>query len=210
MKISMIKISIFGVLVSLFSTNVVLAATQEESKESIDRFKVINNQVTPLFKTLFLSQEDRQRIDKQREAYLNPPVAEPKKELVKIEPEKLQGKTKPKKKRIYIPPKVAISAVIVKPDGSTIIRVNGKYDKSPSKHIKLDSYHANTDGVPITVNGKTQIVEVGTTLLTNKNKTIDTYKLKAQARKSAMPKTEQKAVNKRLEQVKILNADPQK
>lgn len=51
---------------------------------------------------------------------------------------------------------------------------------------------------------------MGTTLLTNKNKTVDTYKLEAQARKSAMPKTEQKAVKNRLEQVKILNADPKK
>jgi len=62
---------------------------------------------------------------------------------------------------------------------------------------------------PITVNGKTQVVPVGSTLLTHKNRLIDSYKLKAQARKQAMPKTEQKAVKQRLEQVQILKAQPQ-
>jgi hypothetical protein len=79
----------------------------------------------------------------------------------------------------------------------------------PSKHISVDSSHASSNGVPITVNGITKIVPVGSTLLTRKNKLIDSYKLKAQARKQAMPKTEQKAVSKRLEEVQILNAEPQ-
>lgn len=188
-------------LMSLSSIS--LAASQDAA---IETFQVQNNQVTPLFKTLFLSQEERMRIDKQREAYLNPPVKEPEKVITKVEPKKGDGK--PKKKRIYIPPQVAISAVIVKPDGSTIIRVNNKYDKSPSKHIDIDGSNANIDGVPITVNGKTQLVPVGSTLLTRKNKLIDSYKLKAQSRQNALPKTEQKAVKNRLDEVQILNAKP--
>lgn len=179
-------------------------ANESVKSEKIDKFSVQNNQVMPDFKTLFLSQQDRKKIDEQREAYLNPPI--PKKEE-KIEPVIAKAK-KPKKKRIYIPPKVAISAVIVKPDGSTIIRVNDKYNKSPSRHIKLDSQSASADGVPITVNGKTKVVPVGKTLLTRKNKLVDTYKLDAAARKQAMPKTEQKAVKQRLDQVKILNTPP--
>lgn len=182
-------------------------AETKTADSNIERFQVKNNQVTPLFKKLFLTQEDRQRIDKQREAYLHPPAKVPEKVIAKIEP-KAKGNGKPKKKRIYIPPKVAISAVIIKPDGSTIIRVNGKYNKPPSKYIQLDERQTNTDGVPITVNGKTKIVPVGTTLLTHRNKLIDTYKLDAQARKNALPKTEQKAVKNRLDQVKILNAEP--
>ena len=182
-------------------------AEPEENPEDIAKFSVQNNQVTPKFKTLFLTQENRIKIDKQREAYLNPPVPQKTEEkIAKVVPEKA---TKPKKKRIYIPPKVAISAVIIKPDGSTLIRVNDKYNQSPSKHIELDSAHASERGVPITVNGKTQVVPVGSTLLTRKNKLVDTYKLDAQARQRAMPKTEQKAVKERLEQVKILNAPPQ-
>jgi len=183
-----------------------------DNDAQIEKYSVINNQITPKFKTLFLSQEERIKIDKQREAYLNPPVKreeQPIIPLVKTVASGAKPKT-PKKKRIYIPSKVSISAVIVKPDGSTIIRVNDKYDKSPSKHITLDSRHATAEGVPITVNGKTQVVPVGSTLLTHKNRLIDSYKLKAQAKKQAMPKTEQKAVKQRLEQVQILNATPQK
>ena len=195
--ISVLCILVFGISVSQVS----LAET-DNAGSNIERFKVKNNQVTPLFKKLFLTQEERQRIDKQREAYLNPPAKEADKLIAKV------SDGKPKKKRIYIPPKVAISAVIIRPDGSTIIRVNGKYNKSPSKYIQLDERGTNTNGVPITVNGNTKIVPVGTTLLTHKNKLIDTYKLDAAARKKALPKTEQKAVKKRLDEVKILTADP--
>lgn len=194
----------FIMFFSSFFVMQTVSANESVKGETIDKFKVQNNQLTPEFKTLFLSQKDRKLIDEQRENYLNPPL--PKKEE-KIEPVVAKAK-KPKKKRIYIPPKVAISAVIVKPDGSTIIRVNNKYNKSPSKHIQLDSQSANANGVPITVNGKTQVVPVGKTLLTRKNKLVDTYKLDAAARKQAMPKTEQKAVKQRLDQVKILNTPP--
>ncbi|WEJ62110.1 hypothetical protein [Thiomicrorhabdus lithotrophica] len=205
-KNMLFKSTCLGCIVGISAFNMVYAADADFRDDSIEKFQVVNNQVTPLFKTLFLSQEARKKIDKQREAYLNPPVKVPEKKIAKVEPKSIDGK--PKKKRIYIPPKVAISAVIIKPDGSTIIRVNNKYDKSPSKHINLDTTKANTNGVPITVNGKTQVVPVGSTLLTRKNKLIDTYKLNAQSKKSAMPKTEQKAVKQTLEQVQILNAAP--
>lgn len=206
MKNSYFKlVVVFALSASVLTSNIGFAETKSDGV--IETFEVQNNQVTPLFKTLFLSQEERKRIDKQREAYLNPPIKEPEKVITKIEPKKTDAQ--PKKKRIYIPPKVEISAVIVKPDGSTIIRVNNKYNISPSKHIKVDNYAATTDGVPITVNGKTQIVPVGTTLLTQTNKLIDTYKLNTQARQNALPKTEQKAVKKRLDEVQILNAKPQ-
>jgi len=200
------KSAFMSCIVGLSAFNMACAADADLKDDSIEKFQVVNNQVTPLFKTLFLSQEARQKIDKQREAYLNPPARVPDKVVAKVEPKTIDGK--PKKKRIYIPPKVAISAVIIKPDGSTIIRVNNKYDKSPSKHINLDSKNTSTNGVPITVNGKTQVVPVGSTLLTRKNKLVDTYKLNAQSKKSAMPKTEQKAVKQTLEQVQILNAAP--
>lgn len=206
-----IKIKQTGLLLSLFllASNSVQAAqtvTEKlapvEGKSSAIAYPVINNQVSPYFKTLFLSQQQRQKIDEQRLKYLNPKLE---KDAEKIEPKKI---VKAKKKRIYIPPRVAISAVIVKPDGSTIIRVNNKYNQSPSKHINLDAKNASTNGVPITVNGKTQIVPVGSTLLTRKNKLVDTHKLDSAARKKQMPKTEQKAVKETLEQVQILNAKP--
>lgn len=205
MSIKLISL-ILGLGISVSSTVNVALADEKLDGNGIEKFGVVNNQVTPKFKTLFLSQEARIRIDKQREAYLNPPAPKVEEKIVKVAP---KDQAKPKKKRIYIPPKVAISAVIIKPDGSTLIRVNNKYDKSPSKHIQLDKNNASEKGVPITVNGKTKVVPVGSTLLTRKNKLVDTYKLEEQARKRAMPKTEQKAVKERLEQVKILNAKPE-
>ncbi len=193
-------------LLALMPLTISANQNTNSANQNIDKFSVQNNQVAPDFKTLFMSQEQRALIDKQREAYLNPPAPKKEEKIVKVQP---KDDGKPKKKRIYIPPKVAISAVIIKPDGSTLIRVNDKYNKSPSKHIQLDDRAASLNGVPITVNGKTKVVPVGKTLLTRKNKTVDTYKLKKAERKQAMPKTEQKAVKNRLDQVKILTAQPQ-
>jgi len=198
-KISLPFQLVLGIIFISLITSTSLA--EDVPKEAINKFNVLNDQVSPKFKTLFLTQEARLKIDKQREAYLNPPVAKKEEPILPIKKSK-----KPQKKRIYIPPKVAISAVIIKPDGSTLIRVNNKYNKSPSKHINLDQTNATSKGVPITVNGKTKIVPVGSTLLTRKNKLIDTYKIDAQARKKVMPKTEQKAVKETLKQVQILSA----
>ncbi len=149
---------------------------------------------------LFLSRETREKIDQQRAHYLNP-VEE--KETVKILPPS-SGKPKKKVKRIYIPPKVTVSAVIVMPDGSRLVRVNDKYNRSPSKHIKMDFSNSSSMGVPVMVQGREQLVPVGTTLLTRKNKLVKTYKLEQGKRKKLLPKTEQKAVKERLEQVRML------
>ncbi|QCU90687.1 hypothetical protein [Thiomicrorhabdus sediminis] len=173
--------------------------------EQADDLQQIQQRHSKGFKTLFLSVAERQKIDEQRLSYLNPKLVEEQKEE-KILP---KTKSKPKKKRIYIPPKVAISAIIVKPDGTTLVRINNKYNQSPSKYIDINEQAANTNGVPITVKGKTQIVPVGQTLLTRQGKLVDTHKLDAQARKRQLPKTEQKAVKQRLEQVQILNAKPE-
>jgi len=152
----------------------------------------------PAFKTLFLSKQTRDKIDQQRQAYLHPVIE---KKVKKITP-KVSGK--PRVKRVYIPPKVEVSAVIIKPDGSTLIRVNDRYNRSPSKHIKMDFMHTTSEGVPVTVKGKTKVVPVGSTLLTRQVKLVKTYKLDQQAKKAALPKTVQKAVKTRLEQVQIL------
>ena len=140
--------------------------------------------------TLFMNKATRVKIDKQREAYLKPTLAT---KTAKILPEKKGKSQKPKAKRIYIPPKVAVSAVIEKPDGARLVRVNNKYNRSPSKHINMDFDNSTTDGVP-----------VGSTLLTRKNKLVKTYKLEQAVRKKAVPKTKQVAVKERLDQVQIL------
>lgn len=149
--------------------------------------------------TLFLDKATRVKIDEQRQAYLKPTVET---KTAKILP-KEKGKSQ-KPKRIYIPPKVAVSAVIEKPDGSRLVRVNNKYNRSPSKHINMDFDNSTTDGVPVMVQGRMKVVPVGSTLLTRKNKLVKTYKLEEAVRKKAVPKTKQVAVKERLDQVQIL------
>lgn len=158
-----------------------------------------NSQLLQL-KTLFLSKETREKIDRQRESYLNPVVE---KKTIKLLP-KVKGGGKNKKKRIYIPPKVSVSLVMVKPDGSRLVRVNNKYNRSPSKHIKMDFLNSSETGVPVSVQGRSQIIPVGSTLLTRKNKLVKTYKLEKAKRKVKTLKTKQKAVKERLDQIKIL------
>jgi len=149
----------------------------------------------------FLDKSTREKIDRQRESYLNPSKAVKHSAVL---PEAKTSAQKPKIKKIYIPPRVSVSAVIKKPDGSTLVRVNNKYNRSPSKHINLDLMHTTTDGIPVTIQGKTKVVPVGSTLLTNKNKLIKSYKLEQAEGKSAIPKTKQVAVKERLDQVQIL------
>lgn len=151
--------------------------------------------------TLFLSKAAREKIDKQRESYLHP-VTE--KKVARILPKEVETSGRPKVKRIYIPPTVEISAVIVKPDGSTLIRVNDKYNHSPSKHIDMDYDGSSSNGVPVTIKGKTKVVPVGSTLLTHQNRVVKTYKLDESARRQSGPKTKQVAVKERLEQIEIL------
>jgi len=170
-----------------------MQVSAEEVKKSVS-----TSEPTPL-KTLFLNKPTREKIDKQRASYLNP-VEE--KKTVKILPKGSGVSQKPKP--IYIPPKVTVSAVIVRPDGSAMVRVNDKYNRSPSKHINMDFAHSTADGVPVTVQGKSNVVPVGSTLMTRQNKLVETYKLEEAKRKRSMPKTEQKSVKQALEQVQIL------
>lgn len=151
--------------------------------------------------TLFLSKATREKIDKQRESYLHPATE---KKVARILPKNVGESGKPKVKRIYIPPRVEISAVLIKPDGSTLIRVNDKYNHSPSKYIDMDYAGSSTDGVPVTIQGKTKVVPVGSTLLTRQNRLVKTYKLDQSKRKKSAPTTKQVAVKERLEQVQIL------
>lgn len=167
---------------------------------SLDKGTEVKKSQVPQLKTLFLSKSTREKIDQQREAYLNPVVE---KKTLKLVPKTIGG-GKTKKKRIYIPPKVTVSLIMVKPDGSHLVRVNDKYNRSPSKHIKMDFSNSSPKGVPVNVQGRIKVVPVGSTLLTRKNKLVETYKLEKAKRKASAPKTEQKAVKQRLEQIQIL------
>jgi hypothetical protein len=180
----------------LLMSNVALSGSVEPSAKQVTKVKSQDS-----LQTLFLSHATREKIDKQRESYLHPVAVQ---KVTRILPKRDGVSGKRKVKRIYIPPRVEISAVIVKPDGSTLIRVNDKYNHSPSKYIDMDYAGSSTNGVPVTIQGKTKIVPVGSTLLTRQNRLVKTYKLEHSARMKSAPKTKQIAVKERLEQVKSL------
>ncbi|GKT13012.1 MAG: hypothetical protein ISEC1_P2004 [Thiomicrorhabdus sp.] len=192
---------LIGIILLLGFNFSALSAGESTATVKSENVEAKVTQAGKALKTLFLDQATRLKIDQQREAFLKPIAV---KNTEKILAKELAGSKKPKVKRIYIPPKVTVSAVIEMPDGSRLVRVNNKYNRSPSRHIDMNFSHSSTDGVPVTVQGKTKIVPVGSTLLTRKNKLVKTYKLEQAARKKVVPKTKQVAVKERLEQVQIL------
>ncbi|MBO1927165.1 hypothetical protein J3998_06205 [Thiomicrorhabdus sp. 6S2-11] len=165
--------------------------------------------------TILLDKPTREKIDRQRAAYINPPVT---KEIEKIPPPPPPGKGtgsknyKPKKKPIYLPGKLAVSAVVMKPNGDSLVRINGKYNNTSSKHITINKEHTSPKGVALEVIDKEQIVPVGSTLMPRKSKVIPTYQMvqqeKARAKRRAVPKTKETVAKDTLEQVQILTKKP--
>ncbi|BBP46604.1 hypothetical protein THMIRHAS_19770 [Thiosulfatimonas sediminis] len=163
--------------------------------------------------TILLDKPTREKIDRQRAAYINPPIVQ---EVEKIPPPPppvtgtgvANKNVKPKKKPIYLPYKLAVSAVVIKPDGSSLVRVNGKYNQTNSKHITINSSHTSSKGVAFEVIDKEQIVPVGSTLLPRQSKVLPTYQMvqneKIKAKQKALPKTKETVAQDTLEQVKIL------
>jgi len=199
MKLLLMNIKFSKLLISMTLLLISNSVLSEGVEPLVKPEAKVEKQVA--LQTLFLSKSTRENIDKQRESYLHP-VTE--KKVARILPKEVETSGKPKVKRIYIPPAVEISAVIVKPDGSTLIRVNDKYNHSPSKHIDMDYVGSSSNGVPVTIQGKTKVVPVGSTLLTRQNRVVKTYKLDDSARRQSAPKTKQVAVKERLKQVEIL------
>lgn len=194
----MIKNKLYTLVGIVFLSTLNVSVNAVETKPMIES---ADAQKSKKIQTLFLDKATRVKIDAQREAYLKPTVET---KTAKILPKEKGKSQKPKVKRIYIPPKVAVSAVIEKPDGSRLVRVNNKYNRSPSKYINMDFDNSTTDGVPVMVQGRMKVVPVGSTLLTRKNKLVKTYKLEQAVRKKVVPKTKQVAVKERLDQVQIL------
>lgn len=163
--------------------------------------------------TILLDKPTREKIDRQRAAYINPLAAQ---EVEKVPPPPPPGKGtgtgKPKKKRIYLPYKLAVSALVIKPNGDSLARINGKYNKTFSRHITINQPHTSEKGVAFDILGKEQVVPVGSTLLPRKSKVVPTYQLiqkeQARAKRKALPKTKETVAKDTLEQVKILTKKP--
>lgn len=163
--------------------------------------------------TILLDKPTREKIDRQRAAYINPP--EPK-EVEKVPPPPPPSKAssvksyKPKKKQIYLPRKLSVSAVVIKPDGSSLVRINGKYNQTSSKHIRIVPEHTSEKGVALEVIRTEQIIPVGSTLLPRQSKVMPTYQMvqdeEARAKRRAIPRTKETIAKDTLEQVKIITS----
>ena len=175
-------------------------ATQETPKKT-------ENTLAPLnLKTVLLDKPTREKIDRQRAAYLNPEL-EKEQAIIPPPPPSGKGTGKPKKKSIYLPYKLTVSAVVKKPDGTALVRINDKYNVTRSKHISIDEPHTGPQGAMFHVIDKDKLVPVGQTLLPRKMKTVDNYKIAQQEKKKALPKTKDKATENRLKEVQIITGD---
>jgi hypothetical protein len=201
-----------GVVMADFSalSQAMAAPNAEPTPEKVQELNKVLTQSNPNLKTLLLTQDARAMIDQQRANYLNPEAQKVQKppEPKVITPKSVAAKnvTKPR----VASQNVAVSAVIIKPDGSSLVRVNNQYNPGKSKGFKVDYQGSTSEGAAIVVQGKTQIVPVGSTLVTGKNAVLPSYQLqkKSQERASqqAVPKTEEKAAKDALKSVQIINA----
>lgn len=179
-------------------------AMKQTSQESV---KKTENSLAPLnLKTVLLDKPTREKIDRQRAAYLNPEL-EKEQVVIPPSPSPRKGVGKPKKQPIYLPYKLTVSAVVKKPDGTALVRINDKFNKTRSKHITIDELHTGPQGAMFHVIDKDKVVPVGQTLLPRKMQTVDNYKIAQQEKKNTLPKTKDKATENRLKDVQIITGD---
>lgn len=168
----------------------------------------------PGVEKLLLTPEQRVKIDQQRIDYLKSlEVGEVDQEEDK-KPEIKPVKKASSKPRSYLPRKLAVSAVIEKPNGNRVVRVNNKYHHTSSKKlpVKLDQT-TSSKGVVIKDGDKSVVVPVGSTYLSRKGKVVETYKLDKQKAKTKPAKAildaDNSGVKQTLKDVKMVNT-PQK
>ncbi|WP_127471167.1 hypothetical protein [Thiomicrorhabdus aquaedulcis] len=201
-----------GVAMADFSalSQAMAAPNPEPTPEKVEELNQALTQSNPNLKTLLLTQGARAMIDQQRANYLNPEAQKVQKqpEEKAVTPKRV-AENKVSKPRVASQ-NVAVSAVIIKPDGSSLVRVNNQYNPTNPKGFALNYQDSNADGVPIMVQGKVQRVPVGSTLITGKNQVVPSYQLQrqlqTQKRQAAVPKTEEKAAKEALQSVRIINA----
>ncbi|MDX1346615.1 MAG: hypothetical protein R3189_00040 [Thiomicrorhabdus chilensis] len=158
---------------------------------------------------LMLTPEQRAQIDQDRLNYLkSQQVKHVEDEPVEEKPKQVVSKP-PYKKRVILPKKLSVSAVIVNPDGSRLIRINDQFNKSPSKHVSIDYQKSNVKGADLQVNKKEVFIPVGSTYLPAKNTIIESYKLDQKAAKAnpkqQILKADDRSVKRDLKDVKTVN-----
>lgn len=195
------------------SNNAQVAVDKQEQKADLKSDPKINSKnvdesLPPLnLKTVLLNKPTREKIDEQRAAYLNPKPEKIEEIIEPIAEKKTAEKTVPKKKPIVLPYKLSVSAVIKKPDGSALVRINDQYNKTKSKYISIDEQHTGPNGAVLKVLKNTQTVPVGQTLFPRNMKMVDNYKIEQQEKQKALPKTKDKVTEDTLKQVQIITGE---
>jgi len=168
----------------------------------------------PGVEKLLLTPEQRLKIDQQRVDYLKSlEVAEVEEEEEK-KPEVKAVKKVTSKPRTYLPRKLAVSAVIEKPNGNRVVRVNNKYHSAPTNKVPIDLQQTSSStGVVLKDGTKSVVVPVGSTYLSRKGKVVESYKLNKQKAKTKPAKAildaDNSGVKQTLKDVKTVNT-PQK
>ena len=182
------------------------ASSKTDSKSNANG---VEESLPPLnLKTILLNKPTREKIDQQRAEYLNPKPEKPE-EVIEppVKKTEVAKNTKPKKKPIVLPQKLSVSAVIKKPDGSALIRINNQYNQTKSKYISIDEQQSGPNGAVLKVLKKTQTVPVGQTLYPRNMKMVENYKVEQQEKKKALPQTKDKVTEDTLKQVQIITGE---
>ncbi|MDG6778571.1 hypothetical protein QCB44_07630 [Thiomicrorhabdus sp. zzn3] len=162
-----------------------------------------------------LTPEQRAKIDAERLAYLKSLKVNQVEDEKEEPPVKKSGSATKSKKRIILPRKLTVSAVIETPEGKKWVRVNDKFNEIPSKHVNIEYPQSNPKGAQFKVDTRGEVfVPVGSTYLPRSNKIVETYKLDAKTRKAdakqQILQANQKTIERTLKDVKTVNTPPVK
>jgi|GEM_PF-5696831 len=162
--------------------------------------------------TLLIAPEQRAIIDQQRLNFLNS------KDIGEIEEEKkpevkLIKKSAPYKPRNPIASKIAVSAVIEKPNGERVVRVNNEFYSETTPKVPLQLNQATPKGAVVVDGGKTVLIPIGSTYLSNKQTVVESHTLDKK-RVSSQParqilNADDSAIKQTLKDVQTINV-PQK
>ena len=126
--------------------------------------------------TLLLTPEQREKIDQQRLDYLKSQTVDEVQEEVKpvLKETKKMGSVKP---RNPIASKIAVSAVIEKPNGERIVRVNNEFQTQSTQKVPLQLNQTTAKGAVLKDGDKTVMVPVGSTYLSKKQTVVESHTL---------------------------------
>lgn len=153
-------------------------------------------------KRLFLTPEQRQMVEAERQTYLNRQNVKP------LAIKSTAPKTnKSVKKQIKLPGSISVSSVIITPDGRKLVRINDHYGKLPIR-TRVDKSQTSSSEIALKVNGKLVEVPLGETYLPRSGKTIKSYEYHRAAKRQ--PLKIKQEVKSRKETTNTLVKDIQK